>query len=94
MGLEFFHCNVLEVGQKRAEFALGGPVVETLKVVLHILGARPLGKTHPFILAHNSDHATFAFIGKKVVEAYSKHHGYAQECGQSGKQLPPFQLRE
>src|SRR5579863_1551846 len=94
VGLNLFQGQFLKIAKKCTQFALRGAVIQTFEIVGHICTSWALRKAHAFALSHHGHHPPLAFVGEEVVQPYPEYHGYAQECGQSGKQLSPFQLRQ
>ena len=88
-----FQWQFLEIGKKRAEFALGGAIVQALKKVRHVLDPGTLRKAYAFAFAHHPHDSALPFVGEKIIKPHPEYHGDAQESGQSRKQLSSLQLR-
>ncbi len=76
--------------------ALIGPygTVTITPVVLHICVPRFSGNRTRSAFRTTPYDPPLAFIAEEVIQSHAKYHGDAQQCGQSGKQLSPFQLRQ
>src|SRR5579864_1289644 len=92
--LELFRSNILKFGEEGTQLSFRRPIIQALEIVRDLVRARTLREPYSLVLAHQAYNPALAFVGKEVIQTHPEDHGDAQECGQSGKQLSPFELGE